>query len=75
MEKILVGETYMSDGVDLIHTWGTVEEALSSGRFEYLNEMWNEDLEDLTWDEVQEIEDLKKFIETVGYPFYLIQTD
>jgi len=75
MKKILVGETYMSDGVDLIHTWGSVEEALVSGRFEYLNEMWDEDLNDLSWEEVQEIEDLEEFINTVGYPFYLVESE
>jgi hypothetical protein len=75
MKKILVGETYMNDGIDLIHTWGSVQEALDSGRFEYLNEMWDEDQNDLTWDEVQEIENLEEFINTVSYPFYLVESE
>jgi ribosome-associated toxin RatA of RatAB toxin-antitoxin module len=67
-KTILVRETYMSDGVDLIHSWSSVDEALESGRFEYLNEMWDQDI---SWEEVCQIENLKEFIEKVGYPFEL----
>jgi hypothetical protein len=71
MKNILVGETNMQDGNDLIHSWGSVGEALDSGRFDYLEEMWDEDI---SWDEVKQIKDLTEFIEKVSYPFYLVES-
>lgn len=42
MTKVL--ETYTSDGIDIIHEWSSVEEALESGRFDYLfEEEWYDD--------------------------------
>ena len=75
MKKVLVRETNMGNGVDLFHIWTSVEEALRSGQFDYLTDMWDEDLEDLTWEEVQEIENLEEFINTIGYPFEVVKSE
>ena len=72
-ENVLVGETYMSDGVDLIHSWSSVEEALESGRFDFCEEMWDD--EEMSWEEVTEMTDLKEFIEKINYPFYLLESE
>lgn len=56
-KQVKVRETYMDDGVDLIHTFSTVQEALDSGRFEYIEE-------DLT-----EYKSVEELIAHVGYPF------
>ncbi len=73
-ELLLIRETAMSDGIDKIYAWSSVKEAHESGRFEYLNEMWDEDMNDgLTWKKVCKIKSLRKFIETVDYPFSIIE--
>lgn len=37
-KQVVVVETNMWDGVDLVHTWSNVDEARDSGRFDYLIE-------------------------------------
>jgi hypothetical protein len=70
MAKVLEG--YMSDGVDLIHEWKSVKEALDSGRFDYLWDMFDED-EDENPDDLYECETIEELIEKVSYPFELIE--
>ena len=38
MKPVVVVETNMCDGQDVSYVWSSVEEALSSGRFDYLVE-------------------------------------
>jgi hypothetical protein len=76
-------ETNMSDGIDLIHEWSSVEEALQSGRFDYVYQMWCDEYPDEIEDyDIQDEEDLfnffkqeckgiEDFIEKISYPFDL----
>ena len=57
-------ETNMTDGVDLIHNWKTVKQALKSGRFDY-----HEDIDDL-----YNCKSIEELIETISYPFSLIES-
>lgn len=70
---VLVGETEMDNGIDLIHSWSSVEEALESERFSFLQEYWDD--EEMSWDELTQMTDLEKFIEKVNHPFYLIESE
>lgn len=67
MEKqIRVLETGMCDGIDIIHTFTSVEEALESGRFDYLIEQ-----DEYTEEELSSYKSVEEFIEKIGYPFFL----
>ena len=76
---MLIIETNMDDGVDLEWCWDTIEEAIESGRFEYIEETgFNDEYDEdgnLTyshWDFIVEnSKTLEEFIENVGYPFYI----
>ncbi len=70
---VLVGETYMDNGIDLIHSWSSVEEALESERFSFLREYWDD--EEMSWDELTQMKDLEEFIEKVNHPFYLVKSE
>jgi len=63
--KVIVIETYMGDGNDLIHEWKTVRAALKSGRFDYLIENGDYKKKQLT-----SCETVEELVELVGYPFY-----
>ena len=69
--KTKVIEGYMGDGVDLIHYWSSVNEALESGRFEYLWNNYDEDLDDFHPDELEKCQSVEEMIEMVGFPFEL----
>ena len=71
MEKTKVIEGYMGDGVDLIHHWSSVEEALESGRFEYLWNNYDEDMDDFHPDELEKCQSVEEMIKIVGFPFEL----
>lgn len=72
--KTKVIETYHHDG-DQTYYWSSVKEALKSGRFDYLEDTYDEDIEDETFDEfwsrIENSKSVKELIEIVGYPFYL----
>ena len=70
MKKVLEG--YMSNGVDLIHEWSSVREALDSGRFDYLWSNYDED-EDENPDDLYRCETIEELIKKVSYPFEIIQ--
>jgi hypothetical protein len=74
-EIVLIGETDMDNGVDLIHSWTSVEEALESERFSFLEEYWDEDSNDMSWEQVTQMTDLKEFIKKVSHPFYLVESE
>jgi hypothetical protein len=69
--KTTVIEGYMSDGVDLIHNWSSVQEALESGRFEYLWLNYDEDFDDFNPDDLYKCQSVEEMIEMVGFPFEL----
>jgi len=64
MTKVI--ETNMSDGIDLTHFFDDVNEALESGRFDYLVE--NGDLEE---EQLTTCKSVQELIKLVGYPFFL----
>ena len=53
----------------------SVKQALKSGRFDYMEDMWDDDSEEMSWEEVCEIVELEAFIEKVSYPFYLVESE
>jgi len=63
MTKVI--ETYHQDG-DQTYLWSSIEEAVNSGRFDYLYDE-HEDFDGL----IEDSEDLNDFIEKVGFPFFL----
>ena len=67
--KILVGETYMADGIDLIHEWSSVEEAWESGRLDFLEDFLDDDEE---FEEIKKSKSVQELIEKVSYPFYFV---
>ena len=69
--KTTVIEGYMGDGVDLIHNWSSVQEALESGRFEYLWLNYDEDFDDFNPDDLYKCQSVEEMIEMVGFPFEL----
>jgi hypothetical protein len=72
----IVIEGYMNDGIDRVYSWGSVDEALESGRFEYLDGMYDEDDEDsLNPDDLENCESVEELIEMVGYPFEVYEGD
>lgn len=71
MEKTKVIEGYMGDGVDLIHHWSSVEEALQSGRFEYLWNNYDEEFDDFNPDDLIKCQSVEEMIKIVGFPFEL----
>jgi hypothetical protein len=78
-------ETNMNDGIDLIHEWSSVEEALKSGRFDYVYQMWCDEYDDemeeydiKNEDDLfnffrKECDGVEDFIEKISYPFYLAE--
>jgi hypothetical protein len=70
--KILVGETYMADGIDLIHEWSSVEEAWVSGRLDYLSDDWI--TTNSEYKKLRSYKTLRKLIEKVSYPFYFVES-
>lgn len=66
MTKVL--ETEMWDGVDLIHQWSSVEEAIESGRFDYLLEH-----EECTEEELESCKSVEELVKLAGYPFYIVE--
>jgi len=74
--KTIVIEGYMGDGIDRVYTWGSVEEAIETGRFEYLYGMYDEDDEDsINPDDLDKCESVEELIEMVGYPFEVYEGD
>jgi len=75
-ETLKIIETYCKDG-DQTYYWSTIEEALDSGRFDYMEwfieeqyELEGEGYE--TFDDlIKDSKDLRDFIEKVSYPFYI----
>lgn len=64
-------ETNMSDGVDIIWDFNTIQEALESERFDYLSQFIDEDSELSELDVIlSKSETIEEFINNVGYPFY-----
>ena len=61
---ITVIETYMGDGIDLIHEWETVREALESGRFDYLIEDGSYKKKQLT-----SCKSVEELVQLASYPF------
>jgi len=59
-------ETNMGDGIDLVHDWNTIDEAVDSGRFEYIEQ--NDGKK--AWKKIMKATTIEEFIENVGYPFY-----
>ena len=66
----IVIEGYMGDGIDRVYTWGSVQEALDSGRFEYLE---FQDLEEFVYDDLETCQSVEELINLVGYPFEVYQ--
>jgi hypothetical protein len=62
----VVRETYMGDGIDLIHEWSTIQEAKESGRFDFLVD--NGDITEKAFDRIKTIPALLK---AASYPFSL----
>ena len=74
-KRLKVIETYHHDG-DQTYYWSNIEEALESGRFDYMEQEVQEnyiDEEDYeTFDDlIKDSKDLRDFIDKVGYPFYI----
>ena len=67
--KILVGETYMADGIDLIHEWSSVEEVWESGRLDYLEDFLDDEEE---FEEIKKSKSIEELIKKVSYPFYFV---
>ena len=64
MTKVI--ETYLDDG-DQTYWWSCVNEALESGRFEYLEE----ELDEEEMEDIVKSKSVKELIEKVGFPFFL----
>lgn len=63
-----IRETNMSNGVDLIHYWNDIPEAIKSGRFDYLMEMDEDNFYETLFFNSETLED---FIKNIGYPFFI----
>jgi hypothetical protein len=74
METIVI-ETYMSDGVDLVHSWSSVKEAFDSGRLDYLWDEYDENSGDEHPDDLKKCQSVEELIEKVSYPFYLFKSE
>ena len=80
-KKYIIGEGQMHNGIDLIHTWVSVEDALNSERFDYLRDNleykkdhelydYNED----TYRQLENCKTMEEFIELMDTDiFYLIE--
>jgi hypothetical protein len=66
VEMTKVIETYLADG-DETYWWSSVDEALESGRFEYLEE----ELDEEEMEDIENSKSVKELIEKVGFPFFL----
>jgi len=55
-------ETYHHDG-DQTYYWSTIEEAIKSGRFDYLHDMWDNDEYEGFDDYINSCSELREFIE------------
>lgn len=74
--KVIVIEGYIEGGKDLVHIWGSVEEALESGRFEYLEQIQDEDDEDsINPDDLEDCQSVQELIDLVGFPFEVYEGD
>jgi hypothetical protein len=62
-------ETGMSDGIDRIHEWDTVEDALASGRFDYCTESLEDEDEEEEWFVAMKKLSLEEFIGFEGHLF------
>jgi hypothetical protein len=74
-KTLKVIETYHHDG-DQTYYWSTIQEALESGRFDYMEQQVEDDYVDEedyeTFDDlIKDSKDLRDFIDKVGYPFYI----
>jgi hypothetical protein len=74
-QTLTIIETYHHDG-DQTYYWSTIQEALDSGRFDYMYEQVEEDYdgggEYETFDDlIKDSEDLRDFIDKVSYPFFI----
>ena len=71
MKKVyVVNESNMSDGVDVKHLWASPQEAIKSGRFEYMVE--NGDEEDTErYEELCKCQTFDEFFEICDYFFTL----
>jgi hypothetical protein len=74
METLKIVETYHHDG-DQTYYWSSIEEALESGRFDFLNDMWDEYNDDYETfqDFVTSCSDLRDFIDAyfINSIFYI----
>jgi hypothetical protein len=77
--ELKIIETYHIDG-DQTYYWSTIEEALDSGRFDFMYDEIEGEFELFgetflgyeTFDDlIKDCKDLKDFIEKVGYPFFI----
>jgi hypothetical protein len=80
METLKIVETYHHDG-DQTYYWSSIEEALESGRFDFLNDMWDDDNVSLTMDNedyetfeeyINSCSDLRDFITRLGESIFYI---
>jgi hypothetical protein len=74
-QTLTIIETYHCDG-DQTYYWNSIEEALESGRFDYMNEQVEENYdcggEYKTFDDlIKDSKDLRDFIDKVSYPFFI----
>jgi hypothetical protein len=68
MKQTIVNEVKMIEG-DLTHSWSTVGEALESGKFNYLWDMYTDGLIDFHPDELHNCKSVEEMIKMVGFPF------
>jgi hypothetical protein len=75
-QTLTIIETYHHDG-DQTYYWSTIQEALDSGRFDYMyqqveegKDIWGGEYE--TFDDlINDSQDLRDFINKVSYPFFI----
>lgn len=72
MKNTVVIETYMYDGIDRVYVWSSVEEAINSGRFEYID---FDDEQDFTEDDFYACKSVEELIGLVSYPFEIYEGD
>jgi hypothetical protein len=74
MGTLKIIETYHHDG-DQTYFWSSIEEALESGRFDYLHDNWDDDNEDYETfeDYINSCSDLQDFITRLGECIFYIE--
>lgn len=65
-----VVETNMADGIDLVHEFFSIEDAIKSERFDYIKENFGKK----EWRNIlRKSKTIEDFIKNVGYPFYAMK--